>query len=323
MRVLFNFRMLLHRHMHNTHNLIVNRAKFAGAWTIGVICLSSAFAGLLVTHSISSSLLLVLAAGICIPVTRKRLMADSSISLSVTKTALLVIALVTISALISFDISSDGPAKRKTAETADQPSFPHDSGALAVPQARSTDVVSITGRVWSMKKEIPVFNGPSEDSGRMFYAPTAKPAMTLDEYEPYELLAVSGDWSQVKILSQSGWVRSSSISRFLPYSVTVERQQDRMDVFNSTMTDNKWRGMYAGARYNNSVLVVLVNDTWHLASEDAQQGWTMNVVRLWVSLGAVRYLDESLNNLDVEIRHVDSNRVLAKWNSIRGFRVES
>ena len=174
-------------------------------------------------------------------------------------------------------------------------------------------------RLWA-NGVVPVFNGPDESTGKMYYKPGAKAPLSLNKYEPYNFLTASGDWIELQILDKRGWVKSSAMLAQLPDAVIAEKYRERREAFNSVISAGKFKALYAGVQEKGDHVVFFVNDNWHRVSRDTQEAWTKKLFEIWVGMGAVRYLDQPADHIDLEVTHVASKRVLAKWGSILGYR---
>lgn len=167
---------------------------------------------------------------------------------------------------------------------------------------------------------VPVFNGPSRDSGRMFYVQTASKPMTLDKLAPHDVIASQDGWSQVRLYSKTGWVESRGLIESLPSAEVDAARLERLKAFNEVVPKTVMKALYAGARDQGDTVVFLVRPEWHQLGRDIHEAYAKKLLSNWVAMGAVRNIETDLQRTKLEIRDAASDRILAQWDSFRGYR---
>lgn len=169
--------------------------------------------------------------------------------------------------------------------------------------------------------ECQLYNGPSRESGKFFFTPTATRALTLNKNEPYTILNERKDWLQVDVFGKTPWVRRNCMAEQLPQDNLKAIHKERLDSFNKLQSSNNRRHIHAGVKQNGNELILLVTDKWHSISSDMKETYVKESMMLFMGMGGARNIPEKPDDYAVEVRHSSSNRLLATWNSLWGFKL--
>lgn len=165
------------------------------------------------------------------------------------------------------------------------------------------------------------YNGPSKEGGEFFFKPTAQKALTLNMNEPYSVLKEEGNWIQVNVFGKTPWVEKNCMAGKLPDVTLRNIHKERLESFNKVQSANNRKHIHAGARQEGNKLVFIVNDRWHDLSNDMKEAYLRESMMLFMGMGGARQIVEKADDYTLEIRHSRSDRILAKWDSLWGFKL--
>lgn len=177
---------------------------------------------------------------------------------------------------------------------------------------------------WGAKKyallECQTYNKSSKESGKFFFNATAQKALTLNQNEPYSVVKEEGNWIQVDVFGKTPWVEKDCMAAKLPDVTLQNIHKERLESFNKVQSANSRKHIHAGARQEGSKLVFIVSDRWHDLSDDMKEAYVRESMKLFMGMGGARQIVEKVDNYTLEIRHSRSDRMLAKWDSLWGFK---
>jgi len=214
------------------------------------------------------------------------------------------VLVITVVAFVLLSCEGKAPEASSLADTS--------SSSVGVDSGRETaETLFVT-------RKAPLYNGPSESSGRFWFSRRAKKPVTLLKGEAVTVLARSGDWVEVDQFGKTAWVQATNVgNRSLAEESDV--RSERMRTFNQ-LESEAWPGLYDGARDQGQVLTIFVRDRWNYMSKDMREAFVQKTMTLYFGMGAVRHIPEKLEAYTVEVKHDESGRVVARWGSILGFR---
>ena len=173
----------------------------------------------------------------------------------------------------------------------------------------------------------PCYKGASKASGRFFYVPTAQKPMTLTKNDKYEIREARDGWSKVQLFppnisQKTAWVESKHLARSRGSGMEKQITQERLDSFDSIEREGKWRPVYAGVKQAGTKLTFLVSDRWNSLSHDRREACFHDLYMLFFQMGGPRNISEKAEDFDIEVRHVESGRVVATWGALLGLRLK-
>ena len=99
-------------------------------------------------------------------------------------------------------------------------------------------------------------------------------------------------------------------------------KEERLKAFDNLLSSGPWKHIYAGAYLEPAVsakkLTIFVSDRWHNLSKDKREAFARECFRNFSKLFEV--LEEKPEDYRIEYQHALSNRVVATWDPLRGFR---
>jgi hypothetical protein len=175
--------------------------------------------------------------------------------------------------------------------------------------------------------EAPCYNGPSKDSGRFFYVPTATKPLTLNKNDKYEVVETRGAWSHVQLFPSSisdktAWVESKHLSSARSESTERDIASERLNTFDSLQREDRWHLVYAGVSQQGTRLTFFVTDYWNSMSKDLREVFVKQSFVRFFAMGGPRNIKEKSEDFQIEVRHKDSDRVVATWDSLFGLRLK-
>lgn len=165
------------------------------------------------------------------------------------------------------------------------------------------------------------YNGPGKEGGEFFFNPTAQKSLTLNMNEPYSVLKEDGNWLQVDVFGKTPWVEKDCMAVRLPDATLRNIHKERLESFNKVQGTNNRKHIHAGARQEGNKLVFLVSDRWHGLSSDMKEAYVRESMMLFMGMGGARQISEKADDYTLEIRHSRSDRMVAKWDSLWGFKL--
>ncbi len=103
----------------------------------------------------------------------------------------------------------------------------------------------------------------------------------------------------------------------------IETEQKAMwsemrESFNHIQSNNNYRALYSGMKWDGRTLTVYVTDIWNRASDDIKNAYMKQCMTLWAGMAGARKLPLSLDNVNLEMIHEISGRKVGTWDSFWG-----
>lgn len=202
-----------------------------------------------------------------------------------------------------------------------------DSPPPSTPSATPTDRVSAPPRpsveyLYAINKA-ECYRGPSTESGRFYFKPTAQAPLTLDKNDKYRVLAKEGDWIQVDVFGTGPWVRARDMASSLGSAAVTEIYKERLNSFNQVQSMGGRKTIHAGVKIDGNTLTLLVNDRWHSLSRDMKEAYVKDSVSTFFGMGGARGIQETASDYTIEVRHNASDRVLATMDAVWGLKIKN
>lgn len=189
------------------------------------------------------------------------------------------------------------------------------------PQSNSTEKRNQSKKLYAIER-CETYNGPSRESGRFFFKPTAKKALTLDQNWSYTVVMEQGDWIQVDVFGKTPWVERKCMVEILPEATRQTIYKERFEGFNKLQSQSNRKYIHAGAKQSGKELILFVTDKWHTLSPDMKEAYAKESMMLFMGIGGARQIKEKPEDYSLEIRHDRSNRLLATWDALWGFKLK-
>lgn len=166
----------------------------------------------------------------------------------------------------------------------------------------------------------PTYNGPSKQSGRFFFNPTAQKPLTLNKGEAYQVRSREGIWVQVDVFGRAPWVESHHLANTPSADSVKEKYKERLESFNYLMSTGQLSRIYAGVNQNDKELTLKVNSAWRILSASEKEGFVREAFILFMGMGGARGLKERPGDYKIKIVPVGGGRTLATWDDWAGFK---
>ncbi len=94
----------------------------------------------------------------------------------------------------------------------------------------------------------------------------------------------------------------------------------RLTAFNNLQKTSTQKEVHAGASQIGNILILYVNDRWHLLSRDMKEVYTRESLQGFLMTGGLLNIQEN-TGYSIQVIHNQSGWVLATWDSLRGFKL--
>lgn len=168
----------------------------------------------------------------------------------------------------------------------------------------------------------PAYNGPSKESGRFYFKPDAQKPLTLDKNTGYKVLDKTGGWIQVDVYGKTPWVETRYLIETLSQNNLESIYQERLESFNQIQSNNNRKNIYDGVSQSGKKLTFFVKDSWNNLSSDMKEAYVKDSFTLFIAMGGPRQIEEKPEDYMIEVRHQNSDRILATWDYFWGLKLK-
>lgn len=98
----------------------------------------------------------------------------------------------------------------------------------------------------------------------------------------------------------------------------VSPQEERLNSFHSICSDPRstHSRYYSSVNQQGDTITFTVKDSWNGLSRDGREGRVKQWFTLWSGMGGARGFREKPSDFKIKIKHQDSGRVIATWDSL-------